>query len=850
MQLSIAMMVKNEGEHLERCLQSLVPIMEAVESELIIVDTGSDDNTVDIARKYTDKVYFHQWNDHFSEIRNITINYSSGEWIFTIDGDEFVYNPEPIIEFFNSQLHKQYNTVLLDIRNITTYDKQIEFERNNDILHKLTGQLTKKIFRNTPDFHFKGAIHNQPQAEKPYVKIDSFLVHFGYMSTDPELMEKKFQRTARILKQELDNDPWNVYYWFQLSVSYAMHKEPKKALDCAIKAYDTANELNYDFSKRMYLYVHFAAMYLQNKMYQELENLCVEGLNVADGYMDLYYYLAISHFEQGKNQSAIQYFKKYLAINENYEDSIGYMDTTVIEKSIDSRDSALKALIILYDREEMYEDLINLVYDIELDTLKDVMSLIVNAYISIGEYRELIKYENYLIDNNMMQDLHLALERYYDTLKTNNKEEFLKGLLDLNSNYSKLCKARLYLLEQKDCDKSKIQELIMNIDFQYAPNYYGDIIYLSLVNNININFIVNSIRENKINEYFEFISDNHESVERKIYNYLTYYRSTDRIQDLRLNKSLAKYGVILGETNFSEEEYQYIFFRYIKEGIHYLKNLYNDEMLSYLYTSHVKNNEEAFLIYIMNAFNYKEEDQLKYVQYLKSAINEFPIMAKGVKLMLDRQSFITEDNHNSHNSLNKLRFEIEDKISQGEITEAKRLLIEYNKYSDDHDPNLQSMKGIIAMVEGKYYKSLELFEKANKIDDENLDILYNLGYVYYMLNDYTNAVTILKKCYKYAEDEELIKDINGLFVEMKVIEDNEPLENTNDLSQHKLTDVDFRKQQTKLVFFSKGDDKFSQDIIDYLSTKFDVRKIVVKDTKQIDEGMHWLIFVGLNGVMS
>ncbi|EQB3123896.1 glycosyltransferase, partial [Clostridium botulinum] len=75
MKLSIAMMVKNESKYLDKCLSSLKPVLDAVSSELIIVDTGSTDNTVEIAKKYTDKLYFHNWNNDFSDMRNITIDY-------------------------------------------------------------------------------------------------------------------------------------------------------------------------------------------------------------------------------------------------------------------------------------------------------------------------------------------------------------------------------------------------------------------------------------------------------------------------------------------------------------------------------------------------------------------------------------------------------------------------------------------------------------------------------------------------------------------------------------------------------------------------------------------------------
>ena len=66
--LSIGMMVKNEEKNLDKCLKSLMPILENLKAELIIVDTGSEDSTIQIAQKYTDKIYYHKWN--FISIEN------------------------------------------------------------------------------------------------------------------------------------------------------------------------------------------------------------------------------------------------------------------------------------------------------------------------------------------------------------------------------------------------------------------------------------------------------------------------------------------------------------------------------------------------------------------------------------------------------------------------------------------------------------------------------------------------------------------------------------------------------------------------------------------------------------
>ena len=109
MLLSIVMMVKNEERYLHRTLKSLIPLMNEIESELIILDTGSNDNTVNIAKEYTEKVYFSEWNNNFADMRNKSISYAKGEWILILDADEKLICYEGLKEFFTTDLYKKYN---------------------------------------------------------------------------------------------------------------------------------------------------------------------------------------------------------------------------------------------------------------------------------------------------------------------------------------------------------------------------------------------------------------------------------------------------------------------------------------------------------------------------------------------------------------------------------------------------------------------------------------------------------------------------------------------------------------------------------------------------------------------
>ncbi|MEN3009334.1 glycosyltransferase family 2 protein [Pseudothermotoga sp.] len=78
------MIVKDEENNLPRCLESIKDFVD----EIIIVDTGSKDRTVEIARRYTDKIYFFQWNNDFSAARNFSLKFPTGEWVLIIDADE------------------------------------------------------------------------------------------------------------------------------------------------------------------------------------------------------------------------------------------------------------------------------------------------------------------------------------------------------------------------------------------------------------------------------------------------------------------------------------------------------------------------------------------------------------------------------------------------------------------------------------------------------------------------------------------------------------------------------------------------------------------------------------------
>jgi glycosyltransferase involved in cell wall biosynthesis len=219
--LSLAMIVKNESRCLARCLQSVKAILD----EIIVADTDSEDDTIKIARNFGAKVSNFKWVGDFAAARNFAIDKTSGDWILVLDADEWISDP----------LAKEIPKFIRDENAVGRLKVISEFRRGDQIFRSQC--FIPRLFPRGA--RFEGRIHEQLISPLPRVDLKGELWHDGYLET-----RKKADRNVKLLAAELEIDPNNVYFLYQLAIEYNSIAQPEKALGCLRKAFTLANPTN------------------------------------------------------------------------------------------------------------------------------------------------------------------------------------------------------------------------------------------------------------------------------------------------------------------------------------------------------------------------------------------------------------------------------------------------------------------------------------------------------------------------------------------------------------------------------------------------------------------------------
>lgn len=219
MKISAALIMKNEEEHLPRLLKSLQGKFE----EIVVVDTGSSDRSIDIAKEYGCKVYEKEWNG-FSDARNYAISKCEGDWIWHFDAD-FELEDEEFSKFL------LYASKLLnsDIEALTIYVRNFNAQ---GILSGISSQTF--IHKKSKDIYWQGNIHEVLNIKESLL-APIYINHYGYQN--PEILYQKALRNLELIKKDMAiakkerNEEELLKKFFYLFQSYAIMAFYEKKLD-------------------------------------------------------------------------------------------------------------------------------------------------------------------------------------------------------------------------------------------------------------------------------------------------------------------------------------------------------------------------------------------------------------------------------------------------------------------------------------------------------------------------------------------------------------------------------------------------------------------------------------------
>jgi glycosyltransferase involved in cell wall biosynthesis len=306
--ISLAMIVKDEEEMLPRCLEAIHDVVD----ELIIVDTGSTDRTVEIAESFGAKVLHHEWTGDFAEARNISLDAATGDWFMYLDADEVLVR-EDAQKLRELAGHVWREAIFFTETNFTG-DLQDGTAVNHNAL---------RMYRNRPEYRFEGRIHEQiahtlpssmpERIEQPTVRIE----HYGYLGAVRDAKEKS-RRNIELLERQLSDGDISPFLCFNLGSEYAAAGDAEAALEQFQQSWDL---LGKDSSWSDYGYVPSLTNRLvkalrTNKRYEEAVARAKEGLEIFPGFTDLLLEQAHCAREQGDLEGAAEIVQQCLKMGD------------------------------------------------------------------------------------------------------------------------------------------------------------------------------------------------------------------------------------------------------------------------------------------------------------------------------------------------------------------------------------------------------------------------------------------------------------------------------------------------------------------------------------------------------
>jgi glycosyltransferase involved in cell wall biosynthesis len=309
--ISLCMIVKNESAHLARCLTSAQLYVD----EIVVVDTGSQDDTMAIAQQFGAKLDNFAWCDDFSAARNYALTKVSGEWILHLDADEELVVEHPD---FRQQLSERSQVLAYAIQrtDLTPFQSPV-----------MLGGFHIRLFRNLPEFRYTNRYHEQLRYHGDRAPVFEPLngleiLHHGN-SDAAAVRRKTLNRDIPILESIRASEGLNFWLLDCLARNYLHTEQVEQAESCYNEAADRLFPHLLSGEKPEDAYwlptlMHFLASEARDRQdFESARLLCQRGLEWFPTHIPLTYLSGEMLLDFGFPWGAIAYFQRCLDLGQS-----------------------------------------------------------------------------------------------------------------------------------------------------------------------------------------------------------------------------------------------------------------------------------------------------------------------------------------------------------------------------------------------------------------------------------------------------------------------------------------------------------------------------------------------------
>ena len=288
--ISLAMIVRNEAPRLAQCLES---VRQAVD-EIVIVDTGSTDITLQIARTYTAKVYSYRWGDDFAAARNYAIEQTTGDWILSLDADEQLTAVAGDLQALISQ--PGYTAFFLPLQALKPGNEDYEYDR----------YMVLRLFRR--HYRFTSPVHEYVLIDTPQTIGQACSPVIRHRAVPASERNSRRGQNIRLLKRALaQTNPAPCLHYY-LGIEWLGLNRIKLAIPAFQTALQQLPATQVMF--RSPAVRHLISCYRQSAQLAEATRLCLEESERYPAYCDLFFDGAVLFEIQGEFALAMKWFQE------------------------------------------------------------------------------------------------------------------------------------------------------------------------------------------------------------------------------------------------------------------------------------------------------------------------------------------------------------------------------------------------------------------------------------------------------------------------------------------------------------------------------------------------------------